>query len=122
MKSKTLEHEGFAKRANEKYPGKFYDGVLEVSDETLQELNETIKPDPPLTREDFINYGPQLWLLEPKCPECNSDLGGFLGTFSWVIEHGVGECCECGLLFRYYHYIRAGDSKTRLNGYALRGF
>lgn len=38
-----------------------------------------------------------------KCPNCDSKLGGFLGTFSWGICHGEGNC-SCGWPCRGLHY------------------
>lgn len=38
------------------------------------------------------------------CINCHRPLGGLLGTFTWRIQHGEGECGHCGYPARAIHY------------------
>ena len=38
-----------------------------------------------------------------KCPNCDLSLGGFIGTFTWGLCHGEGNC-SCGWPCRGAHY------------------
>lgn len=42
---------------------------------------------------------------KPKgvCIKCGARLGGLLGSFRWGIQHGEGECSQCGYPARGYH-------------------
>ena|SRR3972149_5072444 len=37
------------------------------------------------------------------CVSCGLNLGGFLGTFAWGIQNGVGFCSHCDFPYLYYH-------------------
>ena len=66
-------------------------------------------------------YPEKAWLREPKCPECDTELGGLFGVFTWGIQHGCGYCSHCGKVsFRFYHYPLEGSSH-RFTGYAVIG-
>lgn len=70
--------------------------------------------------EAIPNYV-QAWLVEHKCPECGSPLGGFFGSFEWKVQHGIGYCADCKKTeFRLYHYLAEG--LPRIEGFALTGF
>jgi len=38
-----------------------------------------------------------------KCVDCDYQLGGLLGTFTWGIANGQGHCSQCGFPYLYYH-------------------
>ncbi|MHC4644204.1 MAG: hypothetical protein ACYTBJ_01785 [Planctomycetota bacterium] len=40
-----------------------------------------------------------------KCPNCDTPLGGLLGSFAWSIAHGEGRCSSCGWPCRAIHYV-----------------
>lgn len=37
------------------------------------------------------------------CVDCGRTLGGLLGSFTWGLVNGAGECSNCGFLYVYYH-------------------
>lgn len=39
----------------------------------------------------------------PKCPGCDLNLGGFLGSFVWGIANGEGNCSQCHYPARALH-------------------
>jgi hypothetical protein len=110
--------EEFYKLATEEFGEKFSIKPIQVSDETLEKYNA--EHNFALTKKDFDNLE-EVWLLENKCQNCGSDLGGFFGSFTWELIHGYGYCSECRCVnFKLYHYI--GDPKVRIEAYALVGF
>lgn len=50
-----------------------------------------------------------------KCPGCNWTLGGFLGSFTWGLEHGEGFCTNCQYPCRAHHNING----TRMSNVIL---
>ena len=96
--------EQFSKAAIEKFGDKFYVGKLTVDKETLNTINLHLSLD--LTQKDFDDYGDEVWLKEPICPNCGADLLGLFGYFEWDLQHGYGHCASCNTTtFKYYHYI-----------------
>ena len=67
-------------------------------------------------------YPEQAWVKEGICPECDAELGGLFGAFTWGIIHGIGYCAQCKKAeFRYFHYpLEEGYQKFM--GFALIGF
>ncbi len=41
----------------------------------------------------------------PKCPKCNAELGGLLGSFTWRITTGEGFCGCCRYPVRGHHQL-----------------
>ena len=100
-----------------KFGNKFTIKLIQISDENLKKFNE--EHDCNLLSKDFEEYR-QVWLLDNKCPNCNCNLLGMMGTFQWGIVHGYGNCTNCGIGFKYYHYI--GDSKIPLKAFSISSF
>lgn len=116
--TKHYTDEEFLELAEKEFGKKFSYHGIHVSDENLTKFNQDREYH--LTSEDFLNYK-QIWLVENKCPNCGSPLGGLFGSFRWSLTHGVGYCSECKKVdFRLYHYI--GDCKTPITAYSLIGF
>jgi hypothetical protein len=115
-----MEHDivEFYNLATKEFGEKFSIKPVLVSDEIISAFNEQTNSH--ITREDVAAYR-QVWLLEPVCPKCNSELDGLFGSFDWEVVHGCGRCTACNEThFRYYHYI--GSSKFPIQAYALIGF
>ena len=67
-------------------------------------------------------YPEQAWVKEAKCPECDAELGGLFGSFTWGIIHGIGYCSKCEKTeFKYYHYPLE-KSYQKIEAFALIGF
>lgn len=67
-------------------------------------------------------YPEQAWVKEGICPECDAELGGLFGTFTWSIIHGIGYCALCEKTeFRFYHYPLE-ESNQKIMAFALIGF
>jgi len=114
-----MNEEEFINLAKEKFGDKIIVSHLRVSDSDLNKLNKIYENH--VTHEDLINYGTHVWLAKEKCPNCNSDLTGILGTFKWGIVHGQGFCSHCNSIeFRFYHYI--GDPKLLVQLFSVIGF
>jgi hypothetical protein len=116
-----MEHnfEEFSKLAVEKFGDKVVCNKIRISQENLDKLNESF--DAKLTQQDFEDYGPKVWLLENKCPNCGTNLFDLFGSFAWGIVHGQGYCTECNdVEFQYYHYI--GKDRFKLCMLSLSGF
>jgi hypothetical protein len=106
-------NEQYFKDAKEKFGNKVVIDYLHIGDRELFEFNQQKKCN--LTQWDFRNYGRQVWMVDNKCPICGADLFGILGSFSWLIKHGIGTCSACKKIeFRLYHYLGKGDEKVRL--------
>jgi len=60
----------------------------------------------PLTKKEMERYPAQAWLVtDYKCPNCDADLFGLFGSFTWGMIHGIGFCSHCKKVeLRYYHY------------------
>lgn len=43
------------------------------------------------------------------CVLCGAQLGGLMGTFTWLITHGEGQCGKCQWPARAIHYIKDTD-------------
>jgi len=91
---------------------------IEISEDNLKRFNSDHNSN--LTKEDFSNYK-AVWILDEKCPNCGSDLGGLFGSFQWGLAHGNGYCSECKKVsIKFYHYIK--DCKLPIRAYSLIGF
>lgn len=121
--------EEFFDAAVKEFGNKICVNFITISDENLDLLNEyrkeshdKISPVPyePLTQQDLIAYEKQVWSIGNKCPKCNSDLGGILGSFVWGFVHGQGRCSDCGTQFQLYHYVKKGTEPLML--FSLIGF
>ena len=118
----TQEHtaEEFYKLAEEKFGEKFSYNGIRISEVSLKKFNAEYNST--LTKEDFENYK-EIWLLENKCPNCGSDLGGIFGAFIWGIVHGEGSCSECNkVYFRLYHYVNREKCPEPIQAFSLIGF
>ncbi len=51
------------------------------------------------------------------CLKCGLALSGFMGTFTWGLCHGEGQCSHCGYPARAYHHVidEHGEDVCRLN-------
>lgn len=49
-----------------------------------------------------------------KCVNCDSALGGLLGSFTWGIVHGEGFCALCGYPGAAHHFIKDSDGSDLL--------
>ena len=115
----NLDTDEFAKLAIEKYGDKVFCCSIKTSQNTLDRINTVFESIPLITQKDFDDYGKYVWLRDDKCPECDADLLGLLGSFSWGIVHGIGNCSHCNkTMFRYYHYING----AKFNMFSLEGF
>jgi len=109
----------FVKLAKEKFGDKVYIGKIIIGDENLDAVGKYLNYN--ITKEDLENYGNKVWLIEPKCPNCGSDLDDVFDGFKWGLAHGYGFCSHCNSVdFQYYHYII--DSKRPLELFAISGF
>lgn len=119
-----MEREEFLELAKERFGDKIIVQQLTIDDEDAEKLK--------LSAEDVNAYPAQAWIPETNgayhCPNCNAQLGGFLGSFVWGIVHGIGRCSQCNEVeFRYYHYVtdldkvKAGQS-AQLRLFAVCGF
>lgn len=107
------EKEEFFKLAKEKYGSKIAVNRISFREGDLEKYNEHMKTD--FTLEDFYNYGEHAWVINSnKCPECDMDLGGLFGMFTWGIVHGEGRCDNCGTAFRLYHYMKENTKPVEL--------
>jgi hypothetical protein len=59
-------------------------------------------------------FGEALVPKDGKCV-CGRDLMGLLGTFRWAIQHGIGNCSECGAGYQLYHYYGEHPNSHRLS-------
>ena len=112
--------ETFSEAAIKEFGEVFFLGELNISQDQIDEINKAKGCH--LTKQDFLDKGKKVILLEPKCPKCRSDLGGLFGTFNWGLVHGTGYCskCENQIIFRCYHYI--GECKEPIIFWELIGF
>jgi hypothetical protein len=114
-----INMEEFSKDAKEKFGDKVSWNLLRVNEESLKVLNDSLKSN--LTQKDFDDYGPQVWVIGNKCPNCGAELWGIFGYFEWSISHGEGICGNCREVdFRFYHYI--GKDRIRIEILSLIGF
>lgn len=111
--------ESFYKVASEEFgEDKFSISGIQISQENLDKFNSEHSCN--LTIEDFDSYK-AVWVLSGKCPNCDSELGGLFGSFTWGIVHGNGYCNECKKTsFQLYHYVK--DCKYPIQAYSLIGF
>jgi len=108
----------FYKLAVEKFGNKFLLGPIEVTKDILEKWNSENNTD--LSMDDVSEYR-EVWLIEDKCPSCNSELLGLFGSFQWGFVNGQGYCSECNkVTLKYYH--RIGEPKVLLCGFSLIGF
>jgi hypothetical protein len=110
----------FGEAAIKEFGDKFYITKLNINDETLSKINEDNEIN--LTKKDFDDYGEQVWLKEPICPKCGKDLFGLFGTFEWELRNGYGNCCNCGINFKYYHRVGTNGNEYTLQMLSLVGF
>lgn len=86
--------------------------IIRVKDDT---------PDPSVAEQNRKELMAELdaylsdFVAGDKCPGCNWSLGGFLGSFTWGIEHGEGFCSNCQYPCRGHHNI----GRTQLNNTVL---
>lgn len=77
---------------------------------TIEDLGIMLSgPDAHLTIAEINDY---LKIFAPpgNCPSCNSKLGGLMGSFSWGLCHGEGQC-SCGWPCRGYHRPKNKDGE-----------
>ncbi len=117
----TTEHtlESFYNQACEEFGKDFFSiKGIEISEDNLRNFNLEHKSN--LTKEDFSNYK-AVWIINKKCPRCDSELGGIFGSFEWGLVHGSGRCGNCRRVdIKYYHYIK--DCKYPIQAFSLIGF
>ena len=109
-----MEQAKFLSLAEEKYGDKVAAKQITCDDKVKEHLGDEFT-------DAIENYPAQAWTQDGVCPECNSQLGGLFGTFTWSIVHGCGVCVACNTSFRYYHYPLE-DSNQRLKAFALTGW
>lgn len=75
-----------------------------------------------IEQKDIDEYGKHAWIVGDRCPKCGTRLFGLSGSFSWGIQHGVGNCSNCGIALRLYHYIKTKNGETRVERLSVVGF
>lgn len=55
--------------------------------------------------EEKINEYLSDFVFSEKCLGCEHDMTGILGMFQWGIQHGEGNCSNCGYPARAYHRV-----------------
>lgn len=96
---------------SENYPTLLVENIMQI--ELKKDTPEAIDEKENTTKiiQEYLN---QFANTNGKCPCCNRDLGGILGTFRWGIVHGEGECGDCGYPVRGHHVIKNEEGETFL--------
>lgn len=63
-------------------------------------------PEAAEVREAVTRYFAAFLPPSGRCVCCGSSLGGILGTFTWGLAHGEGNCGRCGYPARAVHEIK----------------
>lgn len=57
-------------------------------------------------RATFDDYSKEFLPPREKCIGCDRTLAGFVGTFTWGLQHGEGTCGNCRYPARAVHFAK----------------